>query len=480
MPARIALAFSIIIGGATLAVMLVEGVALRSTHHLKNAVEHYSPVAVTAAEFEREVLNARVHFIYYLTIQKPGSFEQGKQRFELAKEKLRGLQKIVGKNGTESEFAPGVAALSEGIDRYEAEMNAASKSIDQGLRSGPAYEQTVKSWAGAGATLVQVAAQLQNTAKEKTLQTQNEAASDLHLVILLGLAIMGFGSAMGIAIACVATRTIARDLKATARQLDSGARQVTAVASQMAASSHSMAHGAARQTELLRSTTSATERVNLISHKNSDRAHDAHNGTNSVSADTDHALQKLDAMSDSMTSIVESSKRISQVATAIDGIAFQTNILALNAAVEAARAGENGSGFAVVADEVRRLAQRSSEAARETQELVEGSIGRSNEGTERLRQLSESIRAISKNVGQVHGLVQEVSDSSQEQVKAVLDVTEAVAEIRQLTSQSTAESQQSAAAGSELETQAEALTTLVANLGALVGRKNFFVTQSGV
>jgi hypothetical protein len=381
-------------------------------------------------------LNARVHFIYYLTIQKPGSLEQGKQRFEAAKEKLRELQRITHEIGRDSEFDSSISALSAGIDRYEAEMNAAIQHIDGGLRSGPEYDQMVKSWAGAGATLVQDAAQLQNSAKQKMSETQNAAATNLHLVILLGLATLVLGSASGVATAYLAVLTIARDLKAAARQLDNGAQQVAAVASQVSASSHSMADGASRQTELLRNTTTATEKVDLISHKNSDRAQGAHRGTNSVSSDIDITLQKLDAMSDSMTSIVDSSKRISQVATVIDGIAFQTNILALNAAVEAARAGENGSGFAVVADEVRRLAQ-------------------------------------------VHGLVQEVSDNSQEQVKAVADVTDAVAEIRQLASQSTAESQQSAAAGSELEAQAEALKALVANLGALVGRKQILMTQSG-
>lgn len=478
-PARIALAFSVIILGATLAISLLELVALNSARHLKDSVERYTPVVAVASDLERDILNARINYIYFLTIQRPGALEQGNERFARAKGDLAKLQQLLRADNQTGELSDVAARLAASADKYENEKAASIRLIDSGVHSGPDYDQRVKEWAGAGALLAQDSNKLQGLAGAKVGQAQNEATQTLHLVTLMGLLIMGFGSVTGAVAAYLAVRSIAKDLKEAALELNEEAQQVTTVASQMCESSQSLAEASTRQSDLIHDTTAATEKVSQISHKNSDRARHAHDGTNSVSSDISITLDRLHAMADSMGAIVEASKQISQVASAIDGIAFQTNILALNAAVEAARAGQNGMGFAVVADEVRRLAQRSSEAARETQCLVEGSIKQSHEGSERLRQLSESISVIAGRVNDVQALVEEVSESSQEQARAVGAVTGAVLEIRQLTLQSAAQSQQSAAAGGELESQARAMRTVVENLSAMLGSKENLVTRIG-
>jgi methyl-accepting chemotaxis protein len=472
--ARIALAFSIVIVGATVAISLVELVALSSTRNLKDAVQHYSPIAQTADEFEREILNARINFIYYVTIQKPGSLDLGNQRYANARQKIAQLRSQSESDGNSDGLQPLVVQLSSALDKYDIELNGILKAVQGGLRNGPEYDLKVKNWATAGATLVQTTAQIQDVASKYSTQSQTQAASSLRIVTILGFVIMVFGTLTGVVCAYFTTRSIRKDLSEAALQLEQGAEQVASAASQVSASSHSLAEGASKQASFLQDTTVSSQKVDSISQKNTDRAHQANIQTDSVSAGIDDTLQKLQAMLSSMTDIVTASEKISKVATVIDGIAFQTNILALNAAVEAARAGENGLGFAVVADEVRNLAQRSSQAARETQDLIEGSIGKSKEGNNRLQELSDSIGAISEKLKQVRVLVREVSDGSQEQKRVLGDVTAAVFEIDQVTQQSAATAEETAAAGSQLEAQSDSMKTLVANLSLLVGSNGNF------
>jgi methyl-accepting chemotaxis protein len=467
--ARIALVFFIVIGGATLAVASLYLVSQSSMRYLHSAEQHFTPVTRTANEFEREILNARIHFIYFVTIQKPGSLDLGHLRYANAQQKISDLKSLTQNDEGRDGLQPLVLQLAAALDKYDVELEAILKAVQGGLRSGPEYDLLVKSWAGAGATLVQNAAQLEDAAAKCSAEAQDHAASNLNLVTILAILIMVLGTAVGAVSAIVITRTIRADLSDAALQLERGAEQVASAASQVSASAQSMAEGASRQAAFLHNTTVSWQKVDSISQKNSHGSLEAHAQTDSASVSVNDTLQKLTAMSCSMKDIVSASRQISTVATAIDGIAFQTNLLALNAAVEAARAGENGLGFAVVADEVRSLAQRSSQAARETQYLIEGSIEKSNDGDSRLHELSDSISAMSDKLTQVRELVRGVSEGSQEQKLVLAEVTAAVSEIDRVTQQSAAYAEQTATAGSQLAAQSDSMKSLVANLGDLIG-----------
>jgi len=163
-----------------------------------------------------------------------------------------------------------------------------------------------------------------------------------------------------------------------------------------------------------------------------------------------------------MRSINDSSRRIAEITSVIDGIAFQTNILALNAAVEAARAGEQGRGFAVVASEVRSLAQRSGTAAKEIRSLITASVEQVQQGSVQVDKAGETMSAVVHAIRRVTDIVGEISSASVEQSQGVAQVGEAVTQMDQTTQQNAALVEQSAAAAESLKAQARQLVDSVA------------------
>ena len=162
-----------------------------------------------------------------------------------------------------------------------------------------------------------------------------------------------------------------------------------------------------------------------------------------------------------MQDITDSSRKVADIISVIDGIAFQTNILALNAAVEAARAGEQGRGFAVVAGEVRTLAQRSASAAKEIRGLISASVERVESGSRLIENAGGAIGDIVQQVSQVADLISVISESASGQSTAISQMTDAVSQLDQVTQQNAALVEESAAAAESLRHQASTLTEMV-------------------
>lgn len=206
-----------------------------------------------------------------------------------------------------------------------------------------------------------------------------------------------------------------------------------------------------------------------MTQKNAENASMAAGETEKADQLLKETNEKLDQMIESMKEINASSEKISRIIRVIDEIAFQTNILALNAAVEAARAGEAGMGFAVVADEVRNLAQRCAQAAKDTSDLIEESIVRSNEGKVRLDEVAGCITRVFENASRIRVLASEVHMGSQEQARGIEQIARAVAQMQQVTQSTAASAEESASAGEEMSAQAQHLQAAVDRLRELVG-----------
>ncbi len=232
--------------------------------------------------------------------------------------------------------------------------------------------------------------------------------------------------------------------------------------SEIAAGNADLSQRTEEQASALEETSATMTELGATVRSNSDNAAQANQLAREATEVASRGGDVVGQVVDTMKGINDSSRRIADIITVIDGIAFQTNILALNAAVEAARAGEQGRGFAVVASEVRSLAQRSAEAAKEIKTLIVDSVERVERGTSLVDQAGATMTEVVGSIRRVSDIVGEISAASVEQSSGVAQVGEAVTQMDRVTQQNAALVEESAAAAESLKVQAEHLVQAVA------------------
>jgi len=265
------------------------------------------------------------------------------------------------------------------------------------------------------------------------------------------------------------SRFITRPMGAVILGLNDASDQVAVAASQVSSSSQSLAGGASEQAASLEETSSSMEEMSSMTKQNANNAGQAKTMMGDVGRIVEKVSGHMDEMGQAIVEITKTSEETAKIIKTIDEIAFQTNLLALNAAVEAARAGEAGAGFAVVADEVRNLALRSSEAAKNTNNLIDNTIKAVKSGNELTKKTQEAFKeniAISVKISQ---LIDEIASASQEQAKGISEVSAGIAEMNGVTQHSAATAEESASASEEMNAQAQNMKKYVADLSELVG-----------
>ena len=251
-------------------------------------------------------------------------------------------------------------------------------------------------------------------------------------------------------------------LSAVVSSVRSNAESVAIASAQIAQGNQDLSGRTEQQASALQQTASSMEELSGTVKQNADNARQANQLAANASSVAIQGGEVVAQVVDTMKGINASSKRIADIISVIDGIAFQTNILALNAAVEAARAGEQGRGFAVVASEVRNLAQRSADAAKEIKILIKASVERVDQGTVLVDQAGATMTEVVTSIRRVTDIMGEISAASTEQSLGVSQVGEAVTQMDQTTQQNAALVEESAAAAESLKAQAQQLVDAVA------------------
>jgi methyl-accepting chemotaxis protein-1 (serine sensor receptor) len=241
-----------------------------------------------------------------------------------------------------------------------------------------------------------------------------------------------------------------------------GSEAVATASAEIAQGNHDLSARTENQASALEQTAASMEQLSATVKQNADNARQANQLAMSASDTAVHGGEVVTQVVETMRHINDSSKRIFDIISVIDGIAFQTNILALNAAVEAARAGEQGRGFAVVASEVRSLAGRSAAAAKEIKTLIGASVQRVEEGSRLVDQAGLTMNEVVRSIIRVTDIMGEISAASTEQSLGVSQVGEAVMQMDQVTQQNAALVEEMAAAASSLKAQAHELVETVA------------------
>ncbi|SEI94634.1 methyl-accepting chemotaxis protein [Propionispira arboris] len=265
--------------------------------------------------------------------------------------------------------------------------------------------------------------------------------------------------------------------------INAASEQVAAGSKNVSEASISLSQGATEQASSVEELSSSLEEISAQTKLNANNADKANSLTNTAKTNAGTGNAYMHDMLRAMTEINASSTGISKIIKVIDEIAFQTNILALNAAVEAARAGQHGKGFAVVAEEVRNLAARSAKAAKETTDMIEGSIGKVNEGTKIANQTAEALTQIVQIVTEVAELVEKIASASNEQSIALEQINQGVIQVSEVVQSNSSTAEESASASEQLNAQAELLKETVSQFKLRVNtqaKQNFYSNKDDV
>ena len=353
-----------------------------------------------------------------------------------------------------------------------------------------------------GAEMVRAVENLVDLQRKASDEAQREAVADSETVRWLTLASVAFAVGVGVFSAWVLGRSITNPLSKAVRMTrrvadgdltlkleerhrdetgllmqaikdmnDSlakvvghvrlGTDTIATAAGQIAAGNQDLSARTEEQASALQETAAAMEQLTGTVKQNAENARQANRFTHSACDVAVKGGAMVEQVVETMDSINASSRKIVDIISVIDGIAFQTNILALNAAVEAARAGEQGRGFAVVAAEVRSLAQRSASAAKEIKALIDASVSRVQAGTQLVGQTGATMQEIVDSIKRVTNIMEEIAAASQEQTLGIEQVNQAIAQMDLVTQQNAGLVEQAAAAAIALQEQAGGLVEAV-------------------
>ncbi len=371
---------------------------------------------------------------------------------------------------TETLF-PYIASLLKEIEEPHRNLHKSAIDISNARSKEEAKSIYVSQTAQSLEKIQELIEKIRETAKNNIIT--NEAMLNLAIGAKRNILVAGTAAIIiGILLAWINGRGIKRILQRVSAQLSNIAEKVASASSQVSSTSKYIADGVSEQAASIEETSSSLEEMSSMTKKNSENASHVNklmSDTSRIMEDTNNSIKDL---TKSMNEISSASEKTAKIIKTIDEIAFQTNLLALNAAVEAARAGEAGAGFAVVAGEVRNLAMRAAEAAKNTANLIDGTVNKIKSGSEIVVKTNEAFEKMAAGAKKVGELVGEIAVASREQAQGITQVNVTVAEMDKVVQHNAASAEESTSVADEMRTRADKMERFADYLMFLVsGRK---------
>jgi methyl-accepting chemotaxis protein len=388
--------------------------------------------------------------------QRTEAAEDIAQHSRLFQEDLRQIKDLPLPGDLKAALAEVEGELRQYVDSAQDTAAAARLGADVARAKMPQFQARFEALEGKNDVLSD---RIQRCASQARAESAALARNAGVVLIGVTVALLLFGALSAFVIRNMLT--VLRDYIAS---LAGGVSRVADIAANIGASSRDVTFAANAQSESLDQTATSGDRIHALARQNSTLSATVAESVTATQARIVDANAQLAESVASMQSIRTSSAKISNIIQIIEAIAFQTNLLALNAAVEAARAGEFGAGFAVVADEVRALAQRCSDAAHSTADLVEESIRSGQQGADKVTRAAQAIQQITEDATQMKSLVDQVSAASNSQSAGVAEVARLIGEMRAVNQRAAGTMEATASEAEQLNTEAAALQDAAAHL----------------